>query len=347
MYIIIAILLFGILILVHELGHYLTARIFKVAINEFSIGMGPKIFSRTSKKTEIVYSLRALPIGGYVSMAGEDEESDNPNSFDKKPVWQRMIVTVAGSVFNVLLAFIVMFVLVASTPQIGSTQISKFREGAVSPQYDLQVGDIITEINGNKVHITREIGYYISRYGIDPVDITLIRNGEELVLTDVVFAVAKDDASGYVYGQADFYVNISEKNAITVIKNGFFESCLTIRMLIDSLADLFSGAYGVEDLSGPVGVTTVIADAAKTDAYQLFYIFVFIAMNLGVMNLLPFPALDGGRLIVLFIELIIRRPVNKKVEGYINMAGMLVLFAFMAFITVKDIGMIIQKAAGK
>jgi regulator of sigma E protease len=347
MYIIIAILLFGILILVHELGHYLTARIFKVAINEFSIGMGPKIFSRTSKKTEIVYSLRALPIGGYVSMAGEDEESDNPNSFDKKPVWQRMIVTVAGSVFNVLLAFIVMFVLVASTPQIGSTQISKFREGAVSPQYDLQVGDIITEINGNKVHITREIGYYISRYGIDPVDITLIRNGEELVLTDVVFAVAKDDASGYVYGQADFYVNISEKNVITVIKNGFFESCLTIRMLIDSLADLFSGAYGVEDLSGPVGVTTVIADAAKTDAYQLFYIFVFIAMNLGVMNLLPFPALDGGRLIVLFIELIIRRPVNKKVEGYINMAGMLVLFAFLAFITVKDIGMIIQKAAGK
>ena len=347
MYIIIAILLFGILILVHELGHYLTARIFKVAINEFSIGMGPKIFSRTSKKTEIVYSLRALPIGGYVSMAGEDEESDNPNSFDKKPVWQRMIVTVAGSVFNVLLAFIVMFVLVASTPQIGSTQISKFREGAVSPQYDLQVGDIITEINGNKVHITREIGYYISRYGIDPVDITLIRNGEEFVLTDVVFAVAKDDASGYVYGQADFYVNISEKNVITVIKNGFFESCLTIRMLIDSLADLFSGAYGVEDLSGPVGVTTVIADAAKTDAYQLFYIFVFIAMNLGVMNLLPFPALDGGRLIVLFIELIIRRPVNKKVEGYINMAGMLVLFAFMVFITVKDIGMIIQKAAGK
>jgi len=347
MYIIIAILLFGILILVHELGHYLTARIFKVAINEFSIGMGPKIFSWTSKKTSIVYSLRALPIGGYVSMAGEDDESDNPNAFDKKPVWQRMIITVAGSVSNVLLAFIVMFVLVASTPQIGSTQISKFREGAVSPQYDLRIGDIITEINGNEVHITREIGYYISRYGVDPVDITLMRNGEEIVVPDVVFAVAKDDASGYVYGQADFYVNIAEKNFASVVKNGFFESCLTIRMLIDSLADLFSGTYGVDDLSGPVGVTTVIADAAKTDVYQLFYIFVFIAMNLGVMNLLPFPALDGGRLIVLFIELIIRRPVNKKVEGYINMAGMLVLLTFMAFITAKDIGMILQNAAGK
>ena len=118
-------------------------------------------------------------------------------------------------------------------------------------------------------------------------------------------------------------------------------------MLTDSLADLFSGAYGVDDLSGPVGVTTVIADAAKTDAYQLWYIFVFIAMNLGVMNLLPFPALDGGRLIVLLIEVIIRRPVNKKVEGYINMAGMIILFSFMAFITVKDIGMIIKNFAGK
>ena len=347
MYIIIAILLFGILILVHELGHYLTARIFNVAINEFSIGMGPKIFSRTSQKTGIAYSLRALPIGGYVSMAGEDEESDNPNAFDKKPVWQRMIITVAGSASNVLLAFIVMFVLVASTPQLGSTQISKFKEGAVSPEYNLEIGDTITKINGNKVHITREIGYYISRYGVEPVNITIKRNGEEMTLENVVFAVATDDASGYVYGQADFYVNVSEKNIATVIKNGFFESCLTIRMLLDSLADLFSGAYGVEDLSGPVGVTTVIADAAKTDAYQLFYIFVFIAMNLGVMNLLPFPALDGGRLIVLCIELIIRRPLNKNVEGYINMAGMIILFAFMAFITVKDIGMIIQNAMGK
>lgn len=347
MYIILAILLFGLLILVHELGHYLTARLFGVAINEFSIGMGPKIFSWTSKKTAIAYSLRALPIGGYVSMAGEDEESDNPNAFDKKPVWQRMIITVAGSASNLLLAFVVMFVLVASTPQLGSTQISKFRDGAVSPSYDLQVGDVIKEINGNKVHISRELGYYISRYGTEPVDITLMRGGEEKTLTGVVFAVATDDETGYVYGKADFFVNPERKNIGTVIKNGFFESCLTIRMLVDSLADLFSGAYGVDDLSGPVGVTTVIADAAKTDAYQLWYIFVFIAMNLGVMNLLPFPALDGGRLIVLVIELIIRRPVNKKVEGYINMAGMLILFTFMAFITVKDIGRIIQNFAGK
>ena len=347
MYIIIAILLFGVLIFVHELGHYLTARIFKVAINEFSIGMGPKIFSWTSQKTAIAYSLRALPIGGYVSMAGEDEESDNPNAFDKKPVWQRMIITVAGSVSNILLAFIVMFVLVASTPEIGSTQISKFKDGAVSPDCGLQIGDVVTEVNGKDVHIARELIYFISRYGTEPVDITIRRNGETKVIENAVFAIAKDDNSGYVYGKADFYVNIAEKNLGSVIKNGFFESWLTIRMLVDSLVDMFSGKYGVEDLSGPVGVTTVIADAAKTDMYQLWYIFVFIAMNLGVMNLLPFPALDGGRLIVLMIELIIRRPVNKNVEGYINMAGMIILFTFMAFITVKDIGTLIKNFAGK
>ena len=345
MYIIIAILLFGLLIFVHELGHFIAARIFKVAINEFSIGMGPKLFSKTSEKTGIAYSLRALPVGGYVSMAGEDEESDNPNAFDKKPVWQRMIIAAAGSASNIVLAFIVMFVLVASTPELGSTQISKFKSGPVSPRYGLQVGDTITEINGNAVHITRELGYFISRYGTKPVDITVIRNGKKIYLEDVVFAIAKDDNSGFVYGKADFYVNVADKNIGSVIKNGFFESWLTIRMLGDSLVDLFSGTYGVEDLSGPVGVTTVIADAAKTDAYQLWYIFVFIAMNLGIMNLLPFPALDGGRLIALFIELIIRRPLNRKIEGYINMAGMLVLFTFMAFITVKDIGTIIKNWA--
>ena len=226
--------------------------------------------------------------------------------------------------------------------QIGTRldNIFKFMEATFDAKQELLI--FVTELTNNYY-----TAYYISRYGVEPVNITIKRNGEEMTLENVVFAVATDDASGYVYGQADFYVNVSEKNIATVIKNGFFESCLTIRMLLDSLADLFSGAYGVEDLSGPVGVTTVIADAAKTDAYQLFYIFVFIAMNLGVMNLLPFPALDGGRLIVLCIELIIRRPLNKNVEGYINMAGMIILFAFMAFITVKDIGMIIQNAMGK
>lgn len=344
MYILIAILLFGLLIFVHELGHYLAARAFGIAIYEFSIGMGPKIFSKTSAKTGIAYSLRLLPIGGYLSMAGEDEESDNPNAFDKKPIWQRMIVTFAGAAFNILLGFIVMFMLVIGMESLGSTQVSKFHDGALSPGYGVEVGDVIKEVDGHRVHIPNELAYFVGRYGVNgtPVDITVVRDGKELVIPDVVFAIEAADGSGKKYG-CDFYVNYSEKTFGNVIKEGFYRSTFTIRIVIDALVDLVSGKYGVEDLSGPVGVTGAISSAAKEGSSNLWSIFVLLAMNLGIMNLLPIPALDGGRIIVLFIELIIRRPVNKKIEGYINFVGMMILFAFMAFITVKDIGVLIQQ----
>ncbi len=346
MYILIAILLFGLLILIHELGHYITARIFGVAIYEFSIGMGPKIYSKTSAKTGIVYSLRALPIGGFVSMAGEDEESDNPNAFDKKPVWQRMIITAAGAAFNILLGFLIMIILVANTKVLGTTQVSKFHDGALSPNYGLQIGDIVTEVDGRNVHIPSELSYFISRYGTEPIDITIIRNGEELVLDDVIFAISTDAVSELRFGQCDFYVNIADKNIGTVIKTGFYQSFLTIRIVIDALGDLITGTYGIEDMSGPVGVTGAISSAAKESSANLWTLFVLLAMNLGIMNLLPFPALDGGRIIVLLIELIIRRPVNKKVEAYINLAGMIILFSLMAIITVKDISDLL-KITGK
>ncbi len=340
MYIIIAVLLFGLLIFIHELGHYITARIFNVAITEFSIGMGPKIFSKTSKKTGIAYSIRLLPIGGFVSMVGEDEESDNENAFHKKPVWQRMIVAAAGSVSNILLGFIVMFILVTSVPTIGSVQVADFTDQATSGS-QLQVNDIIKEVDGHNVHILEELNYFISRYADVPVDITVIRNGEKIILEDVVFPTVQE--SGHVFGMRDFYVYAAEKNLFTVAKSGFFQSVLTIRMVVDSIADLITGTYGIEELSGPVGVVDLITTSAKTSVYQLGYIFVLLAMNLGILNMLPFPALDGGRILMLLIELIIRRPVNKKVEAYINIAGMMILFAFMAFITVKDIFQIILK----
>ncbi len=347
MYILIAILLFGLLIFIHELGHYITARIFGVAINEFSIGMGPKVFSKTSEKTCIAYSLRALPIGGFVSMAGEDEESDNPNSFDKKPVWQRMIVTVAGSVFNILLGIIVMFIIVLSTKVVPGTQIAQFSDKATSNSHGLQVNDIIVEIAGHDVHIAQEYSYFIGRYGYEPVDVTVIRDGERKVVHDVVFPTQTDEASGVTFGNFDFMVYRIEKNFASVMNQSFWQSLLTIRNVTDSIMDLLTGKFGVNDLSGPVGVTAVISDAAKQDASQLWYIFVLLAMNLGVMNLLPIPALDGGRMVVLLIELIIRKPINKNVEGYINFVAMMVLFAFMAFITIKDIGAIIGNFMGK
>ncbi len=341
MYIIFAILLFGLLIFVHELGHFLTARACNITINEFAIGMGPKLLSKKSKKTGIVYSLRLLPIGGFVSMAGEDEESDDENAFDKKPVWQRMIVAVAGSASNILLGFLVMFIVVAATPNAVSTTVHSFTEGAVSNAYGLKEGDTIYAVDSHRVHIAHEMSYFISRYGDVGVDITVIRDGEKITLDDVKFPVYTE--AGHSFGQHDFYVVEAEKTFGYIIENGFYRAGLMIRTVYDSLYDLITGEYGVKDMSGPVGVTGIISDAAKTgDIEYLSLIFVLLAMNLGVMNLLPFPALDGGRLLLLLIELIIRRPVNKKVEGYINMTGMAILLLFMAFITFKDIAMLIS-----
>ncbi len=338
MYIILAILLFGLLIFIHELGHYITARIFNVAITEFSIGMGPKLISKTSKKTNITYSLRALPIGGFVSMVGEDEESENENAFCKKPIWQRMIVCAAGSVSNILLGFLVMFILVISTPQIGTVQVSSFPEGATSSAL-IEVNDIIKEVDGHNVHTLGELNYFINRYGREPVNITVERAGEEIILESVVFPTTVQ--SGHVFGLRDFSVYEAQKNFVTIVKNGFFQATLTIRTVVDSIFDLITGTYGVEDLSGPVGVVNVISSSAKNDAYQLWSIFVLLAMNLGIMNLLPIPALDGGRMLMLLIEAVIKRPVNKNVEGYINLVGMILLFGLMIFITVKDVFQII------
>lgn len=338
MYIILAILLFGLLIFIHELGHYITARIFNVAITEFSIGMGPKLLSKTSKKTNITYSLRALPIGGFVSMVGEDEESENENAFYKKPIWQRVIVCAAGSVSNILLGFLVMFILVIATPQIGTVQVSSFPEGATSSAL-IEVNDVIKEVDGHNVHTLGELNYFINRYGSEPVNITVERAGTKIILESVIFPTTVQ--SGHIFGLRDFSVYEAQKDFVTVIKNGFFQAILTIRTVFDSIFDLITGTYGVEDLSGPVGVVNVISSSAKNNAYQLWSIFVLLAMNLGIMNLLPIPALDGGRMLMLLIEAIIKRPVNKNVEGYINLVGMILLFGLMIFITVKDVFQII------
>ena len=344
LYILVAILMFGSLILIHELGHFLTARLFHVTIYEFSIGMGPKLISWTSKKNNTAYSLRALPIGGFVSMAGEDEDSEDPGSLKNKKVWQRIIITAAGSVFNLALGLIVMLLVVSFSSAIGSTTISKFANGATSVQTETQNGllpeDKIIAINGKKVHVFYDLDYKISRYGVDPVDITVIRNGKTVQLSDIVFPTIV--SQGVKFAQRDFGVHLAEKNVGTVLKTTFFQSVYTVRMVFDSLYDLITGRLGIEQMSGPVGITTIITDAAESavqnkNASYLFMLFVLLAMNLGCMNLIPFPALDGGRIVFLAIEGIIRKPIPAKIEGYIHFVGMAMLLFLMLIITFKDV----------
>ena len=348
LYIMVAILMFGFLIFIHELGHFLTARLFHVTIYEFAIGMGPKLISWKSKKNGTAYSLRALPIGGFVSMAGEDEESDDEGSLKKKKVWQRMIVTAAGSVFNLVFGIIVMLLVVSFSSAIGSTTVKNFAEGATSVQTETKEGllpnDEIIEINGKKVHVFYDLSYKISRYATTPIDITVIRNGETVCLEDVVFPVAVEQ--GITFAQRDFGVYRLEKTFGTVIKTAFFQSVYTVRMVIDSLYDLVTGRLGIEQMSGPVGITSIITDAAEDavvnrNGSYLFMLFVILAMNLGCMNLLPFPALDGGRLVFLVIEGITRKPVNAKIENAVHLAGMALLLFFMLIITFKDVFLLI------
>ena len=347
LYVLLAILVFGVLILIHELGHFLVARAVGVGIREFSIGMGPKLFSWKGKKPVGIpdsdtgeelfteYSLRAFPIGGYVSMIGEDEESELSCAFGVKKVWQRISIVLAGPVMNVVLGFLLMCVLVLMTPKLASTTIGEFNEGATSPQYGLQVGDTVTHVNGVRVFTGNELVYEILNDGYKPLDLTILRDGKREVIEDVI--VPTQESEGVTFGLTDFRVYPEEKNIISVLKHSFSRSVSTVKMIFDQIGDMIGGRYGINAVSGPVGVTEGMVTAAKSGAGDFLYLVIVITINLGVFNLLPLPALDGGRLLFLVVEGVTRKPVNKNVEGYIHFVGLMLLLALMAVIFFKDI----------
>lgn len=328
-------MVFCFLILVHEFGHYIFARIFKVEIKEFSIGMGPKIFSKVSKKKDIKYSVRILPIGGYVSMVGENEESEHINAFCNKPCYQRLIITVAGALFNILLGIILMFAMTISMPKSGTTEIAKFYDNAVSCKYGLSVGDKILEIDGNYTPTMNSVVYEIGHSGGKAVDIKVERNGIETELYAVSFGTETENS--ITFGEIDFKFCSIEKSISNVVKDSFYNSFLTVRMIWDSLFDLITGRYSIDALSGPVGVTTTIGEAVKGGATSFFYLCSMLAMNLGIFNMLPIPALDGGRTFFLLVELLRGKPINRKYEGYIHTIGFMLLIILMIFVTYKDI----------
>ncbi len=340
-----AILVFGFLIFIHEFGHYIFARIFKVKINEFSIGMGPRLLWYTSKKTNIKYSLSMLPIGGYVSMAGENEEDDDPNSFDKKPAFQRFIITVAGAAVNIVAGFLAM-ILLTSIINIGNTEVREFvsleETGFEISSQDsgLKLGDVILEIDGKRVKIYDELSYEIMRRAHEPVDLLVLRGEKELLLTDVIFPTVTEQ--GQTFGMPDFKVGGVEKSFGRVMYYAFNKSALIVRMCWESLYDLITGRYTFAAVSGPVGISSAIGDAARQGFSSLLYITALISINLGVMNLLPIPALDGGRTVTLLFEMITRKRIPVKVEGIINAVGLILLLGLTFVVMAKDIFQLIS-----
>lgn len=344
-YLLLTFLLLGILIFVHELGHYLTARLCKVTIHEFAIGMGKRIGGFTSKKTGIKYSFRLLPIGGYVAMAGEDEGgdgTDDPNAFHKKNVFQKMLILVAGAGMNILTGFLAMLILTVGMffagQKLPSTKVADFPLEATSRVTGLQVGDEIIKIDGVRVHTGYDLTYEITYNGYQPVDLVVMRDGQKVLLKDVVFPVMS--AGGVAMGNMDFVVYEMPSTPLNLLKTTYYRSLSSIKMVFDSLGGIISGRFGVSDLSGPIGVTTTVSQVAQQPmaGWNILYLFAIIAMNLGVMNLLPIPALDGGRLFFRIIEAIrFGKPFKPAWEATIHGVGMMLLLICTALIAFKDI----------
>ncbi len=337
-----ALLIFGALILIHEFGHYIMARIFKVGINEFSIGMGPKLLQKKSKKTNIAYSLRLLPIGGYVSMVGEDEASDDENALDKKTIWQRFLIMFAGAFMNIVLGVILTCVLVGMSKNLYTTEIDSFVENAVTEEAGLMAGDVILKLGNTSVNTAYQLQYTLWHDATEPIDVTVLRDGKKLVIKDVKFPTTEE--SGVTFALRDFYFAEEEKNFVNIVKQSFYQSLTSVTMIWESLIDLVTGKYGMEAMSGPIGITGEIGNAvtAGDGGASLISLTALIALNLGIFNLLPFPALDGGRIFFLLIELVRGKPVKKEIEGYINFAGLAILMLFMLLVTFNDVTRLIK-----
>ena len=436
--ILIGVLLFELIIFIHEFGHFITAKKSGIKVNEFSLGMGPKIFS--FGKGETKYSLRIFPIGGFCAMEGEDEESPEPRAFNNAKVWKRMIVVIAGAVMNIILGFVLMFVVVVQQDAYSSTEVQSFPATSFSSCTGLRSGDVIKEINGygistsmdfnyptstaelktvdgstleiykedcgnnlynmavslvqdknnklsdeqvSKVNellskSTNEIvkakskedaysiyeNYYkkindacgIKDYKVEKIveketrkrytaDILVERNGEEKLLKNVQFFTytTKDNSDPQV--SIDFYVKPIEKTFGSVISQTFKQTISTCKMIYASLGGLLTGKFGLKDMSGPIGiasaVTTVASESLSSGfmsaVNSIIYVMMIITVNLGLFNMLPFPALDGGRFVFLIIEAIRGKSVPRKVEAIVNGIGMGLLILLMILITANDI----------
>lgn len=334
-----AILLFGVLIAIHEFGHFSFAKLFKVKVNEFALGMGPKIISK--KKGETAYSLRLFPIGGFVSMEGEDEESSDERAFNKKPAWQRFIIVAAGAILNLILGVIVVGICLSCSDLVGTRVVHSFFENATSETTGLQVGDEILEINDTPVYSYKGIAFNLVRDSDNKIDMLVRRNGEKVELKGVTFE--QFDFDGRQYISQDFILVGEKPTFSNVIKNAFLDSASIVQMVRLSLVDMLSGRYGMKDISGPIGTISAIAESTaepeefKDKILTALNFLSMITINVGVFNLLPLPALDGGRLFFIFIEMIRRKPIPADKEGKVHTVGLVLLLLLMAVITVSDI----------
>lgn len=329
-----ALVAFLFLIVIHEFGHFIAAKLLGVRVNEFAVGFGPKILHKKGKETQ--YSLRLVPLGGYCAMEGEDEESADEMAFCKKAPWRRFLIVLMGATFNIIFGIILVGVTLLPHKTFTTTTVAGFSETAKSNQGEgLMVGDKILEVDGRKIYTTYDLSYNFSAVDDGNLDIKVLRNGEKKELNNVTFKTG--ELEGYKVIEVDFWVKGEKSTPATFISQTIKTSFSYSRIVVFSLIDMFKGRYKIADISGPVGVTDAIGQAAKTSAMDLIGVMALITINLGIMNLLPIPALDGGRILFILIEMIFKKPVPQKYEKWVHAIGLFILLIFMAAITLKDI----------
>jgi regulator of sigma E protease len=343
LYIIIAVIIFGVLIAIHEFGHFASAKLLGVRVNEFAIGMGPTLFKR--QRGETLYSLRAFPIGGFCAMEGEDSESTDRRAFTNQKVWKRLIILVAGSFMNFVLGLLIVLIIYANASAFHTPQISGFMDGfELQGEQGLMTGDVIYKIDGERIYLYSDLATFLPRGNGETFDLVVLRNGQKVTLNDFPLRLKEYQYKGETvtkYGL--LFENTEEATIGAKLRVSFFQSIDFVRLIRVSFQDLFSGAAGIKDLSGPVGIVELITDVGKTSdtaalaAENIAYIAAFIAVNLAVVNMLPLPALDGGRVFFLCITWVVekvrRRRLNPKYEGYVHAAGLVFFMALMVYVT--------------
>jgi len=332
MTIVLGILLFGILILVHELGHFLTAKLFGIRVHAFALGMGPAIWKKKWGETE--YALRLLPIGGYVKLEGEDEASEDPAAFGNKSPLKRIVVLFAGGFMNILIGFLIFIVLFSSVKQIGVPVVDTVIPDTPAAYAGLCPGDEIIKINGKSIHIQNDMTLAMMKNGADTIDVT-VRRGEEKHRMQITPQL-DPETGGYVLG---FYRQVQQMTPGLAIKTAYHNTFFVVDLVYYSLREMITGHVRIADMSGPVGIVSEMNAVAKSEApvLNMLNFIALIAVNLGVMNLLPIPALDGGRIFFVLVELIRRKPIKPEHEGLVHFIGFALLILLMLVITFSDI----------
>ncbi len=340
--IIIAILVFFVIVVLHEFGHFSVAKLCGIRVNKFAVGMGPVLLKKKGKETE--YSLRLLPIGGFCAMEGEDEASGDPKSFSNKSIPKRMAVIVAGAVMNLILGFVLIIVTTLLYGDVTTVTIADFPKDettgesvSTSQSCGLEVGDTFVSIDGMRILTDTDLSYKLQSTEAEEVTVVVRRNGERVTLENVRFY------DTVTQGRLDFIVRAEKLGIVNTARYSFLNTISTSRIIWASLHDLVTGKYGFHDLSGPVGIVNTIGEAASygntftQHLTSVLSLASFITINVGIFNLLPIPALDGARLVFLVVEAIRRKPISPEHEGMVHLVGMALLFLLMIAVTFQDV----------